>query len=230
MAEPTADAESDSSPGRRIRGLDAEQRRSQRRAQLLDAALDQFARDGYHQTSIEQICRAAIVSTKSFYESFGSREECYIALLRRTTEQISGLMVEGLEGTSGDEESVSRELISAFAHALVDDPRLAKVTFGEAAGISPGVEQQRRINRRWAASFLEEVWRHFGVIDAATAAEPVDAHSVAIGAVGGLFDVVADWLHDADPADADAVDELIRRLTVFYRTLRAGLTPAAAAT
>lgn len=39
--------------GRRIRGLDAEQRRAQRRAQLLTAAFDLFARDGYVNTSIE---------------------------------------------------------------------------------------------------------------------------------------------------------------------------------
>ena len=58
---------------RTIRGLDAEERRAQRRAQLLDAALELFAANGYLNTSIEQLCQAAYVGTKAFYEVFDSR-------------------------------------------------------------------------------------------------------------------------------------------------------------
>jgi hypothetical protein len=46
-----------------------------------------------------------------------------------------------------------RRVLSAFAHTLVDAPRVAMVTFGVAAGISPRVEAQRLENRRWATSF-----------------------------------------------------------------------------
>ena len=38
-----------------------------------------------------------------------------------------------------------------------------------------------------------------------------------------MFDMVADWLHDADPSDAATVDSLIARLTDFYRAVRSGL-------
>ena len=210
--------------GRRIRGLDAEQRRARRRAQILDAALDQFAEHGYHQTSIEQICRAAFVSTKSFYESFDSREACYIALLQRTTDRIANMMVNRLERAPADEEAATPELLAAFAHALVDDPRYARVTFGEAAGISPTVERQRRVNRRWAAGFLQELWRHYGAIEGEPT--PPAVRSVAAGAIGGMFDLVADWLHDIEAVDAAAVDDLILRLTAFYRAVRAGLPQA----
>jgi AcrR family transcriptional regulator len=219
-----------SGPGRRIRGLDAEQRRLRRRSQLLDAALDQFAAHGYHRTSIEQICRVAFVSTKSFYESFESREACYIALLQRSTEQIAGAVAAQFQDAPESEADAEQRIIAAFAHALVDDPRFARVTFGGAGGISPAVEAQRRTNRRWAAGFLQEIWAYYGATapetdgDASTA----DIQSVAIGTIGGLFDIVADWLQDSDPADAGAVDDLIERLTAFYRVLRAGLEPSSA--
>jgi AcrR family transcriptional regulator len=187
----------------------------------MDAALDEIAAHGYHNTSIEQICRAAVVSTKSFYESFESREACYLALLQRTTDRIAAAMVERLQRAPADEAAATPELLAAFAHALVDDPRFARVTFGEAAGISPAVERQRRVNRRWAAGFLEELWKHYGATDAAVSAD--QAHSVAVGAIGGMFDMVADWLHDSDPSDAEAVDVLIARLTDFYGAVRSGL-------
>jgi hypothetical protein len=46
---------------------------------------------------------------------------------------------------------------------------------------------------------------------------------VAVGTIGGLFDLVVDWLHDAD-ADEPDVDALIDDLTDFYELVRDGLT------
>lgn len=200
---------------------------------MLDAALELFAADGYLNTSIEQICQTAYVGTKSFYELFDGREACYVALLRRITERIMATMVDALGELAEDERAVAdedgaeeagmRSLIGAFAHALIDDPRIAKVTFGGASAISAAVERQRRVNRRQAASFLESVWRHYGD-PTGQRRGAVDPHRMAIGAIGGLFDLVADWLLDADPANTADVEALITDLTDFHRVIRAGIT------
>ena len=144
---------------RTIRGLDAEQRRTHRREQLLASAFELIARDGYANTSIEQICQNAFVGNKAFYETFESKEDCYIELLRQIAERIERRVVEILEDTTADNDEMVERLLSAFAHSLVDDPRIAVVAFGECAGISPRVERQRRENRRWTATFVEELWR-----------------------------------------------------------------------
>jgi AcrR family transcriptional regulator len=203
--------------GRRIRGLDAGQRREQRRQQLLDAALELFATQGYAATSIEQICQVAYVGTKGFYEFFASRESCYLALLRDLTERIENQMT-GLSATlPGDRDTAERMLVTGFAHALIDDPRVALVTFGPGRAISPEVERQRRANRRWAAGFLETVWIRYG-------GKPgLDLHRIAVGLIGGLFDLISDWLVDADPRDQAAVDSLIGDLLAYYGVVRAGL-------
>jgi len=198
--------------GRRIRGLDADQRRAQRQDDLLAAALDLFADGGYPNTSIEQICQAAFVGTKGFYEIFDSKEACYIALLRQVSATIEARMVDVLRTLPADETAATDVLLSTFAHALVDDPRFAKVTFGQAGGISADVERQRRANRRWAADFLTSVWQRNGA-----PADP-SLYRVAIGVIGGLFDLVADWM--LDPAEPDS---LIADLTVFYQAVRRGL-------
>ena len=203
--------------GRRIKGLDAEQRRTRRQDDLLAAALDLFATAGYPNTSIEQICQAAYVGTKGFYEIFDSKEACYLALLRQVSTTIEDRMVEVLQHAPDDETQATGMLLAAFAHALVDDPRYAKVTFGQAGGISAAVERQRRENRRWAAGFLTSVWQRYD------AAADATAYRVAIGVIGGLFDLVADWMLDADPADPASRDSLVADLTAFYRAVRAGL-------
>jgi AcrR family transcriptional regulator len=206
-----------STTGRRIRGLNAEQRRAQRRDQLLDSALSLFAANGYQNTSIEQICATAYVSTKSFYEVFDGREDCSLELMRRSSERIIGQVVAAFEGQSGEsEDELTATLVTAFAHAVVDDPRVAKVLFGEGVAVSAATERQRRTNRRWAAEFLQQVWRQYGHRDQS-------GRAVAVGVIGGLFDILADWLMDADTDDPAAIERLIADLLVFYRTVRAGL-------
>jgi AcrR family transcriptional regulator len=212
--------------GRTIRGLDAEQRRAERREQLLDAALKLFAANGYINTSIEQICTTAYIGTKSFYEVFTNREDCYVALLARTSErlqeQVAGMAAQAV----GNERETAPMVIHVFVHALLDDPRVAKVTFGMAPGISPAVERQRRTNRRWAAGFLGQLWdRYDGPPTGPDAADQrAVRHSVAIGLIGGLFDLISDWLLDADPTKPGQIEKLIDDMTTFYIVVRRGLT------
>jgi AcrR family transcriptional regulator len=201
---------------RRIRGLDAEQRSAQRREQILTAAFELFARDGYANTSIEQICQTAYVGNKAFYELFDSKEDCYVALLRQVSERIEDQVAQVMQDSDGvDEEELVRRLLCAFAHTLVDDPRVAMVTFGAAAGISPRVEAQRRENRRWAASFIESLWRRNHPDG------QMDYHALAVATVGGLFETVTDFLHESDRPRT--FDDLISDLTTFMSVVEAGI-------
>ncbi|MFD4438501.1 TetR/AcrR family transcriptional regulator [Nocardia sp. NPDC058519] len=209
---------------RRIQGLDAEQRRARRREQILAAAFDLIAAEGYVSTAIEQICQTAFVGNKAFYELFESKEDCYLALLQQQSERAQDMVATALSESSGDRDDVVAAVIGAFAHSMVDDPRVAKVTFGEASGISAKVEQQRRVNRRWAAQFLETLWREYGFVPPEGIG--VDLHALAVSAIGGLFETVADWLH-TDAGATGEINVLIRDLTAFIEIVHLGLAAAA---
>ncbi|WP_410870097.1 TetR/AcrR family transcriptional regulator [Nocardia sp. A7] len=209
---------------RRIQGLDAEQRRARRREQILAAAFDLIAADGYVNTAIEQICQTAFVGNKAFYELFDSKEDCYLALLQQQTERAQDMVAAALAESTGDRDAAVAAVLGAFAHSMVDDPRVAKVTFGEASGISAKVEQQRRTNRRWAAHFLETLWREYEFVPPAGIG--IDLPALAVSAIGGLFETVADWLHTEAGATGE-VDVLIRDLTAFIKIVHLGLAAAA---
>jgi AcrR family transcriptional regulator len=212
---------SDTTPGRRIRGLDAGERREQRRRAVLDASLALFAEHGYAATSIEQICQAAYVSTKSFYELFASRDACYEELHRELSEALQREMVARLEGLAGEvpEAEVTEALLGAFLDAIVSDPRRAHVLLGRARMISPSSERLRRENRRWAAAFVNAVWQRFGVEG--------DNSQIAVALIGGMFDLITVWLIDGDLADEIAVGHLRQDLGRFYWAVRRGLTTPA---
>ncbi|MBF6329136.1 TetR/AcrR family transcriptional regulator [Nocardia transvalensis] len=208
-------------PRRRIRGLDAEERSAQRRRQLLDSATELFARQSFSGTSIEQICQHAYVGTKGFYDHFESKEACYIALLQQITEHIQQKVIEvAVEVAERPWPERTAAVIKAFVHAFADDPRLAKVSFGEAGGISPTVEQQRRRNRRWSAAFLDSQWA--GEPDADPEVQRRRL-ALALATIGGMFELVADWLHHHDDGGSpDAVETLIDDLIHFFRAVDAG--------
>ncbi|MEC3958647.1 TetR/AcrR family transcriptional regulator [Nocardia sp. CDC153] len=203
---------------RRIRGLDADERSAQRRRQLLSAATELFARQSYSLTSIEQICQHAYVGTKGFYDHFESKEACYTALLVQISTGIQQRVAEVAAETADRDWPTRRAaVVAAFVHAIADDPRLAKVTFGEAGGISPAVEAQRRSNRRWSAEFLKQQWlqddprEHPGML------------ALALATIGGMFELVADWLHHHDDGGApDSVETLVADLNHFVAVVDAG--------
>ncbi len=200
-----------------IRGLDAEQRKAARRQALLDAGLDLFPQQGFAKTSIEQLCQHAYVGTKAFYETFTSRDELYEALLRSISDRVFAQLAE-VAAEGGTEEELAPRILSAFAHAFVDDVRVAQVTFGAGSAITPEAELQRRSNRQVAAAFVEGLWEQF-----ANPVRPED-DGVSIGLIGGLFDIIASWLRELDGEDPSParVELLVTRMTNLYRVVSAG--------
>lgn len=199
------------SPGaskpRRIRGLDAEQRRAQRREQILDAALELFATRGYLNTPIELLCQTAFVSTKSFYEVFASREECALELFEDTSARFRTQLASAL-AVSAEDENAARRLLTTFIALLAEDPRRASITFGLAGTDFPGFERVRQSNRRWAADAVEALWIRNG--------KAGDLSRRAIAVVGGIFDVIGRWLTDTDLTGTGDAAKLVDDLSAFY--------------
>jgi AcrR family transcriptional regulator len=66
-----------------------------RREQLLDVALEAFARTGYHETSMNDIAEAAGVTKPVLYQHFESKRELYQALLDEVGARMLGAIVAG---------------------------------------------------------------------------------------------------------------------------------------
>src|SRR3954470_12612151 len=69
-----------------------EVRQDRQRARLFEAASAVFARNGYADATAEAIAREAGMSKATFYEHFGNKEECILALFDAAVDMI----VEGM--------------------------------------------------------------------------------------------------------------------------------------
>lgn len=199
---------------RRVGGLDADQRRERRRQQILDAAKEQFTDYGYLGASIEQLSQAANVSTKSFYEVFSSREECYVALYQQLARSLQARMIESFRALPQDPLEASKAVIKGFVDALVADMRGSQILFGHARLIAPGVDELRRNNRRFAAESLEALWIQYGV--------PGENRAITVALIGGMFELIGNWLIAEEVSRSD-VKTLKADLTRFYAVVRRGI-------
>lgn len=64
-----------------------DEQRARTRADLLDAAAEVFARNGYHGTSVDMVAEAAGYTKGAVYSNFSSKEDLFLALLEARIEE-----------------------------------------------------------------------------------------------------------------------------------------------
>ena len=96
----------------------SEEHRDARRAQIVDAAITCFARDGFHRTTMHDICREAALSPGAVYRYFAGKDELIEAIADQRHEREQGFLVEG--ATEGEGMEALRILGRAFFESLTD--------------------------------------------------------------------------------------------------------------
>ncbi|MDV6011716.1 TetR/AcrR family transcriptional regulator [Haloechinothrix sp. LS1_15] len=195
---------------RAYRGLDHDERRAARRERLLDAALELFTAEGYQRVKIVRICTLAGVSTRNFYEEFEGKEE----VLRELHERINAAGMErvttALAGApDGEPGARIATLLDAFLSGVTADPRLPRLAYVEAVGVSPAMERQhQRWVERWA-TFIEEEANRAARLEQAPRR---DFRLTALGLVGAITGLLRAWQSGTAHASTDEVAAEIRGL------------------
>ena len=198
---------STSAPGRRYADKTAGERLAERRARLVEAALDAFAADGYAHTSIESLCARAGVSTRNFYEHFGGREALVIALHdelnARALEAVAAAVAAADPGVL---RARARAGVSAYFDVMTRDPRWARIAVVESVGVSPTAEQHRQ---QAIGRFADVIELEATRLAAAGLIPARDYHLTAAALVGAINGLINTWTSTPDWADrvSDVVDE-----------------------
>jgi len=91
-----------------------------RREDLLAAAVEEFARAGFHGASTDAIARRAGISQPYLFRLFGSKKELYLASVRRCFRRTLEVMQEAAEGLRG--EDALSAMGTAYGVLLSTDP------------------------------------------------------------------------------------------------------------
>lgn len=113
------------SPGKRLP-------RAQREQQLLDVAETLFIAQGYEETSIEDVARAAGVSRPIIYDHHGSKEGLYLACVKRARARYAEQLEQALSSSTDPREQI-RAGAEVFFAIFEHDPQRWTVLFGGSA-------------------------------------------------------------------------------------------------
>lgn len=94
---------------------------AERRHQLLATALATFAREGYHEASMNDIADAAGVTKPVLYQHFGSKRELFLEVLRDVGGELRGRVREAAVGAPSPHLQVQRGFEAWFR--WVDEQR-----------------------------------------------------------------------------------------------------------
>ena len=117
----------------RRHALSREDVRESQRGRLLCAALHIVAEKGYHAATIGDVVERAVVSRKTFYQHFQTKDECFLAAydnaMKVLTEPFPAFLESAAQGN--DWRGPMQEGIQAFLQKLESQPDAARATFLE---------------------------------------------------------------------------------------------------
>jgi AcrR family transcriptional regulator len=129
----------------------------ERRQAILDAALDVFARRGYHAASIDEIAHAAGISKALIYEHFPSKRDLHVSLLEMHVREIFGRLVESA-ATGEPGEVRLRAGVDAFLGWVEEHGDAFRMLFRDAVETEV-VEFVARVQQQATAAIAELIAR-----------------------------------------------------------------------
>jgi len=192
---------------RSYRGQSQEQRRAERRARLIAAAITVYGERGYHQATVKGVCEAAGLTERYFYESFVNSEALLIDCFHVVTATVMGEIVRAGEAAGRSPVARSRAMLHAYFGALQRESVKARVFLVEIRGVS------RTVDQAFDAALLEIGQQVARMVAPAGA---VDDELLQAGVVGGVIHIALRWIGNGyQPPIEQAVESALRLGTVL---------------
>jgi AcrR family transcriptional regulator len=184
-------------------GVEGDQRKAERRAQLIEAGLDLLGGpDGETAFSVRGVCK-----------SFADREALAVAVYEHAVGRIAESALRAVAEAPQEERALVRAVVAILVQEISDDPRLGRLVFF--ASLNNMLAQQR----------LESVRMFVGL----TIAQAVDFYDTPSGpeldlvghfVVGGLAQILTAWLDGAVEVDTETLIERCTDLMIAAGSVR----------
>lgn len=199
-------------PNRSYQGASAAARMQGRRQKLLDVAFAAMCAEEWKHMSINQLCREAELNKRYFYESFATLEDIAAAVIEELSSKVIYIAFTALaEGNQHKLPNLqlAQKVMRAVCEYLMDDPRRARVLFGEISE-----NPVAKTNRRRIINTLASVVSNYGHVhyEAGDQTDPI-ASVVSSLLVGGTIEAILNWL---DGNIAMSRDQFIEDLALLW--------------
>mgnify|MGYP001950320702 CR=1 FL=1 len=183
---------------------------AQRKEQLLDVALHEFAARGFHGTAMSEVSDAAGVTKPVLYQHFPSKRALYLELLHTVGDRLMRSIATATSTAGGPRQQVEHGLQAYFR--FVDEQRDAyRLMFGGGTRRDDEFAAEARRVEQSIASVIASLIAIDGLDD-------TDRLLFAHGVVGLAEGTTRHWMHDDQGLRADEIAKRVADLA--WRGLR----------
>lgn len=115
-------------------------------ARIHDATIEIVAEHGYQALKVRDVVRRAEVSTRAFYEHFGSKEDCFLQTYRLISRRATRRMI-AAQAAEPDWRQRPRLVFEEFVRGLENEPAGARLTLIEAYTAKATLVEARRVEQ-----------------------------------------------------------------------------------
>ena len=190
-----------------------QEKKDAKRSQILNIALQLFSENGFQNTSIQDICKAAGVSVGSVYFYFPNKESIYEAVYQMITEEYENRVGNALRGLSDIRAIILKLIEVAISYSV---PNVDKSRFFLMNSSLNDLKTKRDNALKGAVPFIQKL------LDEAVSKGEIasfDTEMAAVSFIYGTYQVLRYWNLYEKPI---STDEMIQFL-YNYHTMGLGL-------
>ncbi len=179
--------------------------RRERRAQLLDSALEVFVAQGYHAAAMDDIAERAGVSKPVLYQHFPGKLDLYLALLDASCDNVIDNCRQALASTHDNKTRVAAAMAAFYAYVAAEGGAF-RLVFESDLTSEPAVrEHVERVTTECAAMIAEVIHDDTGL--------PSEASRLLAVSLVGMAQVSARfWISEAAGINQAQAVELVSGL------------------
>jgi AcrR family transcriptional regulator len=162
------------------------------RRRLLEGLAESIDERGYRETTIADIVRHARTSKRTFYQEFGSKEECFIELLRTANEDMMTQIHDAVDPDAFWKDQI-RQAIGAYVEAIESRPAVTLSWIRELPALGTVV---RSVQRHGIAQLTEMLVAMSGNAGFQRAGIPPASPQIVVILLGGLRELTALTVED----------------------------------
>jgi len=206
---------SDSSPPnkRRYGGVLPEERQRLRRAKLIEGAIEVFGTKGYHGATVREVCVAAHLTERYFYESFKTLPQLFIEVYGALREQLMALTLAALAQAEPTPMGMLEPAMRVFLAFIRDDPRRGRIMLVDSLGVN---DQVAALSGATARDYSAMMRQHLHMLIPKDSRDDYSLDLLADGMIGLNVLLAARWMQDGF---AEPIDKVVRTNLLPYRGL-----------
>jgi AcrR family transcriptional regulator len=187
---------------RRYGGVLPEERQRVRRARLIEGGLEVFGTKGFHGATVREVCVAAHLTERYFYESFKTLPQLFLAVYAELAEQLMSRTLEVVAKAEPTPLGMLEPAMRVFLVFIRDDPRRGRIMLVDSLGVN---EQVAALSGATARDYSAMLKLHLHRLVPTQALGEVSLDLLADGMIGLNVLLAQRWMQDGFQEPIDTV-------------------------